>query len=36
MLKAAGIRTRGGIIAETTAEGILLRPAETPSVEIYT
>jgi hypothetical protein len=34
-LIAAGIRTQSGIIAETTAEGILLRPAETPSVEIY-
>ncbi len=36
MLKAAGIRTQSGIIAETTAEGILLRLAEPPSVEIYT
>jgi hypothetical protein len=36
MLKAAGIRTQSGIIAETTAEGILLRLAETPLVEIYT
>jgi hypothetical protein len=36
MLKAAGIRTQSGVIAETTAEGILLRPAEAPSVEIYT
>ena len=36
MLKAAGIRTQSGVIAENTAEGILLRPAEAPSVEIYT
>ena len=27
MLKAAGIRTQSGIVAETTADGILLRPA---------
>jgi hypothetical protein len=31
MLKAAGIRTQRGIIVETTAEGILLRPAEMPN-----
>jgi hypothetical protein len=36
MFKAAGIRTQSAIIAETTAERILLRAAETPSVEIYT
>ena len=36
MLNAAGIRTQSGIIAEATAEGILLRPAETPPVEIHT
>jgi hypothetical protein len=36
MLKAAGIRTQSGVIAETTAEGILLRPAETLPVELYT
>ncbi len=29
MHKAAGIRTQSGIIAETTAESILLRPAVT-------
>ena len=36
MHKAAGIRTQSGIIAETTAEGILLRPAVTLPVELYT
>ena len=36
MLKAAGIRTQSGIIAETTAEGILLRSAKTLPVELYT
>jgi bifunctional DNA-binding transcriptional regulator/antitoxin component of YhaV-PrlF toxin-antitoxin module len=34
--KAAGIRPQDSIIAETTAEGILLRPALTLPVEIYT
>ncbi len=36
MRKAAGIRPRDSLIAETTAEGILLRPALTLPVEIYT
>ncbi len=36
MLKAAGIRARGGIIVENTAEGILLSPDETRSVKMYT
>lgn len=35
MRKAAGIRPQDSIIAETTPEGILLRPAVTLSVEIY-
>jgi hypothetical protein len=35
MLKSAGIRTQSGIIAESTSEGILLRPAVTLTVEIY-
>jgi bifunctional DNA-binding transcriptional regulator/antitoxin component of YhaV-PrlF toxin-antitoxin module len=34
--KAAGIRIQSGIIAESTSEGILLRPAETLPVELYT
>jgi bifunctional DNA-binding transcriptional regulator/antitoxin component of YhaV-PrlF toxin-antitoxin module len=34
--KAAGIRPQDSIIAETTPEGILLRPALTLPVEIYT
>ncbi len=36
MRKAAGIRPQDSIIAETTPEGILLRPAVTLPVEIYT
>ena len=36
MRKAAGIRPQDSLIAETTAEGILLRPALTLPVEIYT
>lgn len=36
MRKAAGIRPQDSLIAETTAEGILLRPAVTLPVEIYT
>lgn len=36
MLNAAGIRTQSGIIAETSAEGILLRPAVTLPMELYT
>ncbi len=35
MRKAAGIRPQDSLIAETTAEGILLRPAVTLPVEIY-
>jgi hypothetical protein len=35
MRKAAGIRPQDILIAETTAEGILLRPAVTLPVEIY-
>ena len=35
MRKAAGIRPQDCLIAETTAEGILLRPAVTLPVEIY-
>jgi len=35
MRKAAGIRPQDSIIAETTPEGILLRPAVTLPVEIY-
>ena len=34
--KAAGIRLSDSLIAETTGEGILLRPAVTLPVEIYT
>lgn len=33
--QAAGIRPHDNIIAETTPEGILLRPAVTLPVEIY-
>lgn len=33
--KAAGIRPQDTLIAETTPEGILLRPAVTLPVEIY-
>jgi bifunctional DNA-binding transcriptional regulator/antitoxin component of YhaV-PrlF toxin-antitoxin module len=36
MRKAAGIRPQDSLIAETTPEGILLRPAVTLPVEIYT
>ncbi len=36
MRKAAGIRPQDSLIAETTPEGILLRPALTQPVEIYT
>ncbi len=36
MRKAAGIRPQDTLIAETTPEGILLRPAVTLPVEIYT
>lgn len=35
MRKAAGIRPLDNLIAETTPEGILLRPAITLPVEIY-
>ena len=36
MRKAVGIRPQDTLIAETTPEGILLRPAVTLPVEIYT
>lgn len=36
MRKEAGIRPQDSLIAETTPEGILLRPALTLPVEIYT
>ena len=36
MRKAAGIRPQDSLIAETTSEGILLRPAVTLPVELYT
>jgi hypothetical protein len=36
MRKAAGIRPRDSVIAETTPDGILLRPAVTLPLEIYT
>jgi antitoxin PrlF len=36
MRKAAGIRPQDSLIAETTADGILLRPALTLPLEIYT
>lgn len=35
MRKAAGIRLQDSLIAETTPEGILLRPAVTLPVEMY-
>ncbi len=35
MRKAAGIRPQDSLIAETTPEGILLRPAVILPVEIY-
>ena len=34
--KAAGIRPQDNLIAETTPEGILLRPALTLPIEMYT
>lgn len=34
--QAAGIRPADNLIAETTSEGILLRPAVTLPVEMYT
>jgi AbrB family looped-hinge helix DNA binding protein len=34
--KAAGIRPQDDLIAETTPEGILLRPAVTLPIELYT
>ena len=34
--KAAGIRPQDDLIAETTPEGILLRPALTLPIEVYT
>ena len=36
MREAAGIRPQDNLIAETTPEGILLRPAVTVPIEIYT
>lgn len=36
MRKTAGIRPQDRLIAETTSEGILLRPAVTLPVEMYT
>lgn len=33
--KAAGIRPQDNLIAETTPEGILLRPAMTLPIELY-
>ena len=36
MRKEAGIRPQDTLIADTTPEGILLRPAVTLPVEIYT
>lgn len=36
MRKAAGLRSQDNLIAETTPEGILLRPAVTLPIEIYT
>jgi bifunctional DNA-binding transcriptional regulator/antitoxin component of YhaV-PrlF toxin-antitoxin module len=36
MRKAAGIRPQDSLIAEMTPEGILLRPAVTLPVEMYT
>lgn len=34
--KAAGMRPQDNLIAETTPEGILLRPAVTLPIEVYT
>ena len=34
--KAAGIRPQDNLIAETTPDGILLRPALTLPIELYT
>ncbi len=34
--KAAGIRPKDNLIAETTPDGILLRPAVTLPIELYT
>jgi hypothetical protein len=36
MRKLVGIRPQDSLIAETTPEGILLRPAVTLPVELYT
>lgn len=36
MCEIAGIRPQDSLIAETTAEGILFRPAVTLPVELYT
>jgi bifunctional DNA-binding transcriptional regulator/antitoxin component of YhaV-PrlF toxin-antitoxin module len=36
MREAAGIRPQDNLIAESTPEGILLRPAVTVPIEIYT
>ena len=36
MREAVGIRPQDNLIAETTPEGILLRPAVTVPIEIYT
>ena len=36
MREAAGLRPQDNLIAETTPEGILLRPAVTVPIEIYT
>ena len=36
MREAAGLRPHENLIAETTPEGILLRPAVTVPIEIYT
>jgi len=36
MREAAGIRPLDNLIAETTPEGILLRPAVTVPIEVYT
>ena len=35
MREAAGLRPQDNLIAETTPEGILLRPAVTVPIEIY-
>lgn len=34
--RAAGVRPQDNLIAETTPEGILLRPAVTLPIEVYT